>query len=40
MFVNVLEKNGFIDLFWIDKFKEYGIENLSQLKYVDRKVFN
>lgn len=37
---NVLEKNGLTDPFWIDKFKEHGIENSSQLKHADRKVFN
>lgn len=37
---NVLEKNGLTDPFWIDKFKEHGIENSSQLKHANRKVFN
>lgn len=39
-FVKVLDENGFIDLFWIEKFKENGIKNINQLKYVDRKVLN
>lgn len=37
---DVLEKNGLTDPVWIDKFKENGIENTSQLKHADRKVFN
>lgn len=37
---DVLEKNGLTDQVWIDKFKENGIENTSQLKHANRKVFS